>query len=256
MSDPLDPFAPCGGDPQPQGEVYPWDEPLDVDPDAPRQRHDAFTEARKNDFLRVLVKTGCILDACRRTGINPRTLYRHQERDPRFSDHCRLALRMSGTPIELTAWSRAVEGVDQEFACGGQVHVRRRYDGSLLRLLLQGSNPKKYGPRPGFTRKRILRHERKQMEREIRAEIGAKTVASPQEAMKALSKRLAIFGKRTGAEDERTKLAAGWTKSPNGDWVPPGYAPIAGYDRRADAPALLDGPGTDGPDPSTPRESM
>lgn len=113
------------------------------DPDASSQRHDAFTEARKAAFLTALVKTGCVLDACRLTGIAARTAYRHQETDARFADNCRTALRMAATPIELTAWQRAVEGVEQEFACGGQVHVLRRYDGGLLRLLLQGANPKK-----------------------------------------------------------------------------------------------------------------
>jgi hypothetical protein len=103
---------------------------------------------------------------------------------------------MSATPVELTAWQRAVEGVEQEFACGGQVHVRRRYDGGLLRLLLQASNPKKYGPRPGFKRKRILKHERKQMEREIREEMRSGLVASNEEVRAALLKALVVYRKR------------------------------------------------------------
>jgi hypothetical protein len=216
-------------------ESYPWDEPPPPDdPDAPsseaspqgapRQRHDAFTEARKSAFLEALVKTGCILDACRLTGTAPRTVYRHQQSDPRFFDHCAAALRMSGTPVELTAWQRAVEGVEQEFACGGQVHVRRCYDAGLLRLLLQGSNPKKYGPRPGFKRKRLLKHERKQMEREIRAEL-AEEGPTFEESIETLDRALDALGMR----DEAGKLASGWTKSPEGDWVPPGYAPIAGW---------------------------
>lgn len=208
-------------------ERFPWDEDPSApnDPDAPRQRHDAFNGARKVAFLNALVKTGCIRDACRQAGIAPRTVYRHQEGDPDFFEHCRLALRMSGTPIELTAWQRAVEGVEQEFACGGQVHVRRRYDAGLLRLLLQGSNPKKYGPRPGFGHKRLLKHERRQMEREIRAEIAARE-ASAEEVTRQLGKRLQAFGVRT----IREMLEKGWTRSPGGDWVPPGYAPIPGWE--------------------------
>jgi hypothetical protein len=218
-----------------------WDvDPPPEDPDAPRQRHDAFTEARKAQFLKVLVKTGCILDACRESGVGARTVYRHQDSDPRFADHCRLALRMSATPIELTAWARAVEGVEQQFACGGEIHVRRRYDAGLLRLLLQGSNPKKYGPRPGFTRKRILKHERKEMEREIRAEYTK--VASLDETCVELAKRIRAFGIRTDREEEAHKLANGWTRSPAGDWVPPGYAPIEGG-----APCLSDAEEMDGP---------
>jgi hypothetical protein len=230
-----DPTGPLPRDeeplPPPEGEPPPWEAetpPPPDDPDAPRERHDAFTEARKAGFLTALVKTGCILDACRATGVSARTIYRHQEGDPRFFDNCAAALRMCATPVELTAWQRAVEGVEQEFACGGQVHVRRRYDSGLLRLLLQGSNPKKYGPRPGFKRKHLLRHERKRMEREIRAEIEARVEAERptfDDAMVQLDQALDAFG----ARQEPKKLAAGWTKSPDGDWIPPGYAPIPGW---------------------------
>ncbi|HEY0111574.1 MAG TPA: hypothetical protein VGB59_00320 [Allosphingosinicella sp.] len=228
-------------------EPYPWDEePEDAAHDAsgPRQRHDAFTEARKAEFLTALVKTGGILDACRVTGISSRTVYRHQQADPRFFDHCAAALRMSATPIELTAWQRAVEGVEQEFACGGQVHVRRRYDSGLLRLLLQGSNPKKYGPRPGFKRKRLYKHEKKQMEREIRAEIESSAMTF-EEAIQKLDAGLDAFGARQDSE----KLAAGWTETPDGHWIPPGYAPIPGYTPPA-------GPGEAGHGTEPPGDSM
>jgi len=124
----------------PDDPVYPWDSLEEagdtVDPSAPRERHDAFNESRKRVFLRALVKCGCLLDACRAAGVAPRTVYRHQEKDPAFAEHCRLAFAMAATPLELTAFQRAVEGVEQPFACGGEVHVRRRYDSGLLRLLL------------------------------------------------------------------------------------------------------------------------
>ena len=264
MSDPFDPPEPPEPvfEPSPKEEggeegehgPFPWDDPPPEDPDAPRQRHDAFTEARKCEFLRALVKTGCIEDACRRVGVGRRTVYRHQEDSPSFFDNCRLALRMSGTPIELTAWQRAVEGVEQEFAVGGEVRVRRRYDGGLLRLLLQGSNPGKYGPRPGFKRKRLLKHEKKQLEREIRAQIEAESQApnrkGPPERSFADTVK-SIMGKIEAIErhGEPKKLAAGWTKSPEGRWIPPGYGPIPGWQ----APPQL-GDGTDGEE--TPRDSI
>jgi hypothetical protein len=236
-----EPFRPDGeAAAAPSAEpTYPWDEPPPPDdPDAPsseapaqegpRPRHDAFTEARKCVYLKALVKVGCIVDACRLVGPSPRTVYRHQASDPRFFDHCRAALWMSGTPVELTAWQRAVEGVEQEFCVAGEVRVRRRYDSNLLRLLLQGSNPRKYGPRPGFKRKRLLRHERKQMEREIRAEIEAQRKLSERpvgEAIKSILTKIEAIERH----EEPKKIAAGWTKSPDGHWVPPGYAPIAGW---------------------------
>ena len=189
----------------------------------PRERHDAFTEARKCTFLKALKKTGCVLDACRATGISARTVYRHQESDPRFAEYCRIALAMSATPIELTAWSRAVEGVEREFACGGQVHVRRIYSDSLLRLLLQGSNPKKYGQRPGFTRKRLARAERRQIRREVEAELrhGKGNLKGPPE--RPFEEVMDSILTKIEAIDRHEKHAAGWTKTADGHWVPPGY---------------------------------
>lgn len=233
---------------------YPWeaDAPpdTDADPDAPSERHDAFTEARKRAFLRALAKAGCILDACRAAGIAPRTVYRHQESDPRFAGHVRAALEMAAIPVELLAWQRAVEGVEQPFACGGEVHVRRRYSDSLLRLLLQATDPKKYGPHPGFSRKRLRRWERKEMEREIRAELEAKRRPRTLDEMRdSILRKLGAIE----AHREPEKLAAGWTKSPDGHWVPPGYAPIPGWTPPAGAdPRAGEAP----PDPDTPRDSM
>ena len=228
---------------------FPWDAELPPDdPDAPRQRHDAFTEAKKSVYLRALVKTGCVLDACRLTGTHPRTVYRHQEKDPAFSDHCRLALRISGTPAEITAWQRAVEGVEQPFACGGEVHIRRRYSDGLLRLLLQGSNPKKYGANPGFKRKRLLRHERKQMEREIRAELAARaaeSMPSIEEVRDSVLRRIAAIARH----EEPKKLAAGWTKSAEGHWIPPGYVWVG-------LPEGSGEPGEEGAEGGTPRDSV
>jgi hypothetical protein len=223
------PHRPHPAEPSPDtaaDEPLPWEgDPPPAEergPDGRRIRHDAFTGRRKHEFLRALVKAGTIEDAARAVGVNPRTIYRHQECDPAFLEHTRVALRMAATPIEITAWQRAVEGVEQEFACGGQIHVRRRYDAGLLRLLLQGSNPKKYGSRPGFKRKRLLRHERKQMEREVRAENEYKrpTLESVQESIIAKVKAIA-------AHSAREKLAQGWTEV-QGHWIPPGWGPLPG----------------------------
>lgn len=202
----------------------PWEQATDAPPapGARRPRHDAFTDARKHIFLRALIKTGCWLDACRATGISPKTAYRHQESDPRFAANCRTAMRMSATPLELTAWTRAVEGVEREFACGGQVYTRRIYSDSLLRLLLQGSNPRKYGQRPGFTRKRLAKAERKQIEREVRAEMrvleGALRADEGRVAESILAK-LDVLERRREIE----RHAAAWTQTTEGDWIPPGY---------------------------------
>jgi hypothetical protein len=240
--------------PAPDDEPLPWDrDPAPDDPDAPRQRHDAFTEARKSVLLRALVRTGCILDACRPTGVAPRTVYRHQERDPAFAEHCRIAIRMSATPVEITAWQRAVEGIEQKFACGGEVRVRRRYADGLLRLLLQGSNPRKYGPRPGFKRKHLLKHERKRIEREVRAEQAEWLKARPIDKVTE-----SIIGKVEAIERHKApeKLAAGWTKSADGHWIPPGFAWVGPPEDAAPPAQAGQAAGGAEAGEDTPRDSM
>jgi AcrR family transcriptional regulator len=241
--------APGATPPDAPAEPFPWEgEPPpeeEFGPDGRRVRHDAFTARRKHEFLKALAKGGCVEDSCRAVGIAPATLYRHQQEDKDFLRLCLTAARMCAVPVEITAWERAVDGVDQPFACGGEVHVRRRYSDGLLRLLLQGSNPKKYGARPGFTRKRLLKFERKRMEKEIKAELRAaqrEHERTPEQITETIIARIEAIKRH----DEPAKLAAGWTKSPEGHWILPGYAPIEGRSP----------PTSESPDGETPRDSV
>lgn len=190
---------------------------------ARRARHDAFTPERRVPFLKRLAKTGCILDACRAVGVSSRTVYRLQERDPEFMKHCELALAMARTPVELAAWERGVVGIEEDYVRGGQVYTRVKRSDSILRLLLQGADRKKYGPRPGFTRKRLLKLERKQIEKEVRAEIRAK-MPSFDDAMAMLEPKLAAFG----AREDQKKIEEGWTKTEEGHMIPPGWVRLHG----------------------------
>ena len=61
------------------------------------------------------------------------------------------------------------------------------------------------------------------MEREVRAQMAEKRM-SFDESIELLEKKLQAFGVRT----RREKLEQGWTESPDGYMVPPGYAPVAG----------------------------
>lgn len=232
MSDPLDQPDPVPTPPEPETGPLPWEgDPPPPDPEAPPQRHDAFTIARRHAFLKALAKTGCFADACRLTGVAPRTAYRHRDGDDDFGRYCDLALRMRELPIELTAWDRAVNGVQEEYVAGGEVRTRTRYSDGLLRLLLVGANPKKYGPRPGFTRKRLLKHERDELERQVRAEWKAKNTMSFDDAITALHKRLQHLNipiqSLPPSADEAERISAGWTRTPEGHMVPPGYGPLA-----------------------------
>ena len=187
-----------------------------------------------------LAGVGGFTDAARKTGVSARTVYRHQDNDGEFARHVALAIQMAAGPVELIAWERAVSGVEEQFACGGQVCTRRRYSESLLRLFLQATNPKKYGPRPGFTRKRLLAFERKRIERDIRAEMAARE--------KPFDQVIAQLMRRINAvrrEQDEERLAAGWTRDADGNMIPPGWI-------RADPPE----PGPTADAGRTPRDSL
>jgi hypothetical protein len=204
---------------EPVDEPLPW-EVENEGTEEPPSRHDAFTGARKNMYLKALTKTGCILDACRLTGVPARTVYNHQGTDPDFARNCRLAIELASAPIELTAYERAVIGVEEDVIRGGKVvATRMKRSDYMLRVLLQGSNPKKYGPRPGFTRKRLVKEERKQIEREVRAEIASGMRATEEETVKVLAFRLKAFD----ARNREKKLAEGWTLTEEGHLIPPGW---------------------------------
>jgi hypothetical protein len=215
--------AGTGAAPDPGGQLAaPWEAEDylgdEEDGSGPRVRHDAFTPARRRELLRALVKSGCILDACRAVGVSNRTVYNHMDADREFADHVGQAIRMAAVGVEMVAWQRAVAGTEERFACGGKVYTRTRYSDSLLRLLLQGSNPKKYGARPGFTRKRLMKWERKQIEKEIYARMEADKPPRDEAIASVMRKVEAISN-----HEERKQLAAGWTKTEEGHMIPPGW---------------------------------
>lgn len=220
-------FNPEDQSDQPPHLPAPWEESdnLPAAASGKRPRHDAFTLARRAAFLTHLAKTGCILDACRAVSVSSRTVYRLQESDGEFRRHCELALAMARTPVELAAWERGVVGVEEDYVRGGQVFTRIRRSDSILRLLLQGSNRKKYGPRPGFTRKRLRAWERKQMERDIRDAMRAKE-PSPEAVTQSILRKVAAIERHREGE----RLAAGWTKTEDGHWIPPGWVRAEGGD--------------------------
>lgn len=202
-------------------EVVPWesDEPP---ADPPGQRHDAFNGLRKRAFLKTLAKTGCVRDGARAAGVSTQTVYTHQSDDPEFARHCDLALQMAATDLELMAWERAVIGVEEErFYAGKLVGTRVRRSDAILRLLLQGANRKKFGPNPGFSRKRLLAVERKQIRRELEAEQLAR-MRNPEEVTASILKKLSAFDAHFSEE----RFEAGWTRLEDGSWIPPGWVKL------------------------------
>jgi hypothetical protein len=65
---------------------------------------------------------------------------------PAFEAKVQAALGMAGTELETIAWQRAVEGVPEVVIRDGKVAwIKIKPSDAILRLLLQGANPKKYG---------------------------------------------------------------------------------------------------------------
>jgi AcrR family transcriptional regulator len=215
----MDGFDRIGEEDGDAGEAA-WNEEGGAAPaDQEGMRHDGFGALRKHKFLKIYQTTGCIADGCRRAGISRQTFYNHLESDARFANHVRLALRMAGTTVELMAWERGVEGIEEDVVRGGKVvGTRLKRSDSILRLLLQGSNPEKYGPRPGFSRARLLKHERQRIEAEVLARIAAQEPDIESVRDKILRKLENIR-----RHEDRKRLAEGWIQAEEGVWIPPGW---------------------------------
>jgi hypothetical protein len=116
-----------------------------------RGRHDGFSAERKQLFLTALRSGAGVLDACALVGVSNRTAYNHRDRDPVFARDWGLAVRMHRAPLELAAYRRGVEGIEEPVYCHGkQIGTRRLYSDALLKLLLAGEKPRKYGRRAGL----------------------------------------------------------------------------------------------------------
>ena len=86
----------------------------------------------------------------------------------RSSSTLRAGPRPGGDPIEITAYERAVVGLEEEVTAAARP-ARAGGRTTCCESCSQGSNPKKYGARPGFSRKRV-KAERERIEG-VRVEI-------------------------------------------------------------------------------------
>ncbi|HEX8625026.1 MAG TPA: hypothetical protein VF782_08085 [Allosphingosinicella sp.] len=88
-----------------------------------------------------------------------------------------------------------------------------------------GFEPRKYGARPGFRRKRLLALERKQIEREILARQAAE-VREAREGPDGLIAKLDAMAANIEAaklREQERRCAEGWTELGCDVWVPPGW---------------------------------
>ena len=190
----------------------------------PAQRQDGFTPKRRAKFLKALRKTGCVEDACRAVRISDSAAYKCRRRDPAFAALWQTALSKAGSDIETFAWKFAVEGVEEDIVAYGKViGTRRKRDPQLFRMLLQGSNPARYGGH-GYG-------SRKQLEKQIRKEIAADQEMEGNGRADELRERIMgkhevlhkreILAGRIYEDEHGQSVPTGYIRDPEAPWPPP-----------------------------------
>jgi hypothetical protein len=184
-----------------------------------RLRHDGFTPRKQRKFIKILTKTGCVLDACRGVGISSTSAYRTKEKLPGFAEQWESARKRASTSLEAVAWKRAVEGVEEPVYHQGKFsHMAVKRSDSILRLLMIGADKKKYGRMGAVGHAKIGEEERERIRREAKQELRAKMKdkAAMDRMRESLLKKLEVLSKRLVAE-------SGYTRLPNGSLIPPGW---------------------------------
>jgi hypothetical protein len=184
-----------------------------------RFRHDGFTPKKQRKFIKILAKTGCVLDACRGIGLSSTSAYRAKEKLPDLAREWESALKRAATTLDAVAWKRGVEGVEEPVYYAGKFsHMAVKRSDSILRLLMMGSNRKKYGRMGGAAGAKIGADEREQIRREAKQELRAKLKDKQgmDRIREELLERLETLNKRLVAE-------SGYTRMPDGSLIPPGW---------------------------------
>ena len=192
-------------------------------PAAPmRERRDGFTPAKRARVLATVEQGGCISDGCRVAGISRTTVSRWRDRAPWFEDELQRRLAIAGGALERLAWDRAVHGAEEKVIRGGEVvQIRIKPSDAMLRLLLQGAAPHKYGRTAGPAQAAAaeLRGLKAKLRAEIEPELRAEFEAEMEERGDAARTRIA-------AKIERLRermLRDGYREGPEGQMVPPGW---------------------------------
>ncbi len=192
---------------------------------AVRYRHDGFTPAKRRRFIKVLTKTGCFSDAARAARISTTTADRWRRKDARFAQLCEVAIEKAQAPLETLAWERGVTGIEEPiWYYGKMVGTRIKRSDGIFRLLLQGSNRRKYG-RSGAVAQQLSKKEMKALREEIRAEILGE-VWSPDaiaETNRSLHDKLEILRRR------RLRDGRYFEAYPGGPMIPAGWRPPEGF---------------------------
>jgi hypothetical protein len=153
-----------------------------------RIRHDGFTPKKQRKFFKALKKTGCLSDACRVAGISRNTVRRHRDKWPQFDKKVRGALAKASVTLDAIAWQRAVEGAPEKVIRDGKVvRIKIKPSDSILRLLMQGADPERYGR---LDRSQIAAAIRRRLKAEVRTEIQAEWDAMKMDEIQQARARL------------------------------------------------------------------
>ena len=143
----------------------------------PRWRIDGFTPEKRRVFLAALGKYGTVRDAARVAGVSRTTVDRHRRKWPDFAKACETARLQAAGPLEAIAWERAVNGAEQTIVRKGEVvEVRKKPSDGMLRMLLQSSDPDRFGRTGGATPRQI-----EALKARLRAEVEAELRGTPEE---------------------------------------------------------------------------
>jgi len=152
-----------------------------------RRRQGGFTATKREAFVVAMGRYGTVRDACRVVGVSKTSFYRHEKRDADFARRVAAARREAAGKLEAIAWERATVGGDETLIRGGAVvEVRRKPSDAMLRLLMQASEPDKYGATMGrrvdekALRAAIEKELRPKIEAELKEQLKAKGWQPPQ----------------------------------------------------------------------------
>jgi len=152
-----------------------------------RVRHDGFTPKKQRKFLKALKKCGCQSDSARHAGISRETVRRHRIKFPDFAARMEAALAAASTELDAIAWQRAVHGAEEKVIRDGKVAwIRIKPSDAILRLLMLGADPRKYGRTDAIAKPRGKRPR----------------IATNAEVREALAARLAAFRERVRARED------------------------------------------------------
>jgi hypothetical protein len=170
-----------------------------------RTRIDGFTPERRQFFLAALRETGCVRDAARAAGVSTTTIDRLRRLFADFDGQCRAARDLAVPNLEAIAFQRATVGAPAKIVRKGKLfEVRVKPSDSLLRLLLAGAAPEKYGRFAGLAAAREEQRPRwRPPER------------SPEEVKESILARLEAMHRHRIEEE-------GYSEGPGGQLVPPG----------------------------------